>query len=629
MKRCGEIDASPRSVIRRVIQDPVFRFFKQKIAAMNIRKMPIRVIGIAVLTAVLSLSAAEPAAKSGPNAPDPSTDPDLIRLNFLGDRLTSDETSIAALNKALVMSGYQAARVGEQADAAQANIKRYDNNGGGPVRWQDFYGKTAKDFVGVHRPNQVFNYVYRAQQGTISQAQQQVAQLGQKTDVLLAERRRRESEQSSLWATIAFTAIENRDISTRALYRYRLADAAMRASDNAPARNPKLDFLRKAVLYVRTLDHTVNALSDRLDNDQGTAYQALRDTLKGIQTDVQTEGNDFADSGGAASDVKSVSDIVTQTKAIKEYCQNMCEAYPEAMARDAAGDEKEKLHLRGLLQQSLLGLSSSGVELDDSLVKLGRKWEIKPDKDVVSPDRVGDVVMPSNDRVSKAASAPDVQARLPGKEPLPAANPSARRLDLLALVKPEMDATSGTWTLQGGALCCKSQSKPIANFELPYVPPSEYDYRITFTGAKGIILRCVANGRSLTVAISRRGCGYGFIDGKSPYENMTTKPGLSVDPDSPHAATVKVRKDNVETFVDDKSIMIWKTDFRDLTPPSDKNNLSRDLSLLGFGFGGSDAKVTAIEVIEITGEGTIRRTADKKPPAVTPPTHGGAAIGAR
>jgi len=334
------------------------------------------------------------------------TDPDLIRLNFLGDRLTSDETSIAALNKALVMSGYQAAKVGEQADAAQANIKRYDNNGGGPVRWQDFYGKTAKDFVGVHRPNTVFNYVYRAQEGTISQAQQQVAQLGQKTDVLLAERRRRESEQSSLWATIAFTAIENRDISTRALYRYRLADAAMRASDNAPARNPKLDFIRKAVLYVRTLDHTVNVLSDRLDNDQGTAYQALRDTLKGIQTDVQTEGNDFADSGAAQTDVEPVTDIVTQTKAIKEYCQNMCEAYPQAMARDAAGDEKEKLHLRGLLQQSLLGLSAAGVNLDTSIAKLATSWDITPQKGMGSPDAVPEIVLPAGEGQRIAAQEP-------------------------------------------------------------------------------------------------------------------------------------------------------------------------------------------------------------------------------
>ena len=65
-------------------------------------------------------------------------------------------------------------------------------------------------------------------------AKAEVATLGKKTDALLARRLELETEESSLWATLAFEAIENRDINLRPLYRDQLKATPSKDNDNRP-----------------------------------------------------------------------------------------------------------------------------------------------------------------------------------------------------------------------------------------------------------------------------------------------------------------------------------------------------------------------------------------------------------
>jgi hypothetical protein len=68
------------------------------------------------------------------------------RLVFLMVRLANVEASLDAVEKSLGLgTRQQAARVGDAKRAEQGN-EMMDRKGGGPVKWSQFYGRTAEKF---------------------------------------------------------------------------------------------------------------------------------------------------------------------------------------------------------------------------------------------------------------------------------------------------------------------------------------------------------------------------------------------------------------------------------------------------------------------------------------------------
>lgn len=68
------------------------------------------------------------------------------RFDFLMERLASLEASLDAVDAAIAKaSGKRGAKVGE-ARRAEANNEMMDRKGGGPMKWNEFYGTTAEKF---------------------------------------------------------------------------------------------------------------------------------------------------------------------------------------------------------------------------------------------------------------------------------------------------------------------------------------------------------------------------------------------------------------------------------------------------------------------------------------------------
>src|SRR5580658_6919946 len=68
------------------------------------------------------------------------------RFVFLMVELSSVEASLKAVNNALIAEGREQAKAQQRAENYAAGNSRMDRQGGGPMDWQDFYGKTAKSF---------------------------------------------------------------------------------------------------------------------------------------------------------------------------------------------------------------------------------------------------------------------------------------------------------------------------------------------------------------------------------------------------------------------------------------------------------------------------------------------------
>ncbi|HEX3358575.1 MAG TPA: hypothetical protein VHS31_16490, partial [Tepidisphaeraceae bacterium] len=355
-------------------------------------------IGLAITVSYPAIGADAPPATK----PD-AANPDAKRLTFLGDQLSADEAAIKAINKALIQAGYHAAVANEKAANAAKDSNQMDRQGGAPIPWQQFYGRTARDFImhdkyspvyhQVARPDQ-FDYVYRANNNQIESAKSEVDALGRKVDALLARRRELESEQCSLWATIAFESIGNRDISLRPLYRDELKAKPSATDDNRPD-GARVAAMRAATLYLRTLAHSTEVLSDRLESDQESAYLALRDTLQKAGDQLTESAATFADTAGVdPAEAKQMSDIAAQAKQIQALCKDVCEAFRKAKDADAAGEgeEQRKLLYRGTLQDSLFTFAEAAGKLDDMLGKMSETWQISGQAGVKSSDQPMEVV---------------------------------------------------------------------------------------------------------------------------------------------------------------------------------------------------------------------------------------------
>jgi hypothetical protein len=371
--------------------------------------------------------------------PKPSTQADgeqsreVRRLTFLGNQLAADEAAVAAINKALVQAGYKAAGAVDQAANAAKGNELMDRKGGGPKRWEEFYGRTAKSFIlhdkyspvyhQVQRPSQ-FDYIYHANNQQIEAARASVAAMEKRIDSLLKRRRELEAELGALWATIAFESIQNRDIALRALYRYQLKLDAVVVDDNQPE-PAQLKAVRAAVTYLRTIDHAIAALLNSLEHNQGAAYGVLRDSLQSASQNLQESAATFADTPNVhAAQAAQMREAASLAKQMQSLCKDICDAHRKALDADAAGapEEARKQLFRGALQESLFLFAEAAAQLDDTLMKTSQEWKVVAIAGTKNADKLPEIILP-------AAPATVAVEPTPPKVEVPAAE--AQWVDLL------------------------------------------------------------------------------------------------------------------------------------------------------------------------------------------------------
>ncbi|MBI5395018.1 MAG: hypothetical protein HZA91_06940 [Verrucomicrobia bacterium] len=183
-----------------------------------------------------------------------------------------------------------------------------------------------------------------------------------------------------------------------------------------------------------------------------------------------------------------------------------------------------------------------------------------------------------------------------------------RAVNLMPLIDPAHDTVAGQWTASGGVLTCAPER--FARIEIPFEPPEEYDFAITF---------CRQDGRE-TVAqfISHRGrpqmwnmaCdhstafGFDVVAGKPATDNSTTfRPGTPLENGRGYRSVLQVRSDGVRAYLDGRLICHWRTDYRDasVTP---RWQLRRP-NVLGVGAYQATTTFQRIELLEITGKGRV------------------------
>lgn len=329
------------------------------------------------------------------------------RMVFLTVQLSSVEASLAAVNQAILRTGAQKDVQKSSADQYQRGNELMDRNGGGPVPWSEFYGRTANKFFHrpapneaslsvrilrprnevVDQPGQVmrqptapsnrppqFDYIYRANMQAKAKAEADAAALGNKVDLLQNRRRQLESEQSLLWCQIVARSVACRSLSEKPWYRLGLS-----GTETVGGAAERLAAAQAASRMIRTHLSVLEKLDDEKHPDEGVLYRNIEqiarnarrefaDTLY-AQTGMQQEIGDLQHPVGR---------LAALAKRAYDLAKNMDDAYQVAQESDSAGDLARKGTSRGQLQSSLVDYAETILAMDEVYGVMLKEWALSP-----------------------------------------------------------------------------------------------------------------------------------------------------------------------------------------------------------------------------------------------------------
>ncbi len=327
------------------------------------------------------------------------------RQQFLFKRLAKVEALLDALEDMQFSNyGTQRRKAAESAAADRSIVRQYAN-GGGPVRWTQFYGRTVDEFyhsgpsraaaildgrgnAGVaisqgspalkQRPPQ-FDYIEKAQQKIKADAANDVKSLAKKYDQIDARRKELEVEQITLWCQIAFREIQRRDLTQKPFYRFE--PVSLVPESDAPK---QVEAMRVAVILMSRVLRIV----EKSEEDQARALQRIAATVKGVRvrmTDtwirqgvlsvsVSNDRPDIATPKGR---------FIALTRHLENYGANVDESCARAIVDSKSRAELSKLDEKkqswDQLTKSLTGFAAVVLAMDETAIELAKEWQVQPD----------------------------------------------------------------------------------------------------------------------------------------------------------------------------------------------------------------------------------------------------------
>lgn len=356
-------------------------------------------IAIAMFVACLSFGQSAPSPAVAPLREGWQTIDE--RFVFLTVELSSVEASLNAVNGALVAAGRDQAKAQQRAENYAAGNSRMDRQGGGPMDWQDFYGKTARNFYyhssgsidvqgqsnfrlhgeyqgkdtrAIERPPQ-FDYIYRANSDALQCAETDAAALGNKIDQLLSRRRELEAEQSSLWCKIALRGLSSRDLAVKALYRYELPPSP---TDNQSTQ--RYAAISAECKFMRTMNLLVKQVQPALDGEQAPVFAQLQQAVGPAREDLDGALLNLPILADALNDPQSeIGQFDAAAKRLDDLSQNLVGAYRLAGDGDKANDDQRKDSFRAEFQQTVMDFAATVLTADVALTAEAADWNITTD----------------------------------------------------------------------------------------------------------------------------------------------------------------------------------------------------------------------------------------------------------
>ncbi|HUR39040.1 MAG TPA: protein kinase [Planctomycetota bacterium] len=180
-------------------------------------------------------------------------------------------------------------------------------------------------------------------------------------------------------------------------------------------------------------------------------------------------------------------------------------------------------------------------------------------------------------------------------------------INLLPMVDPRRNAILGSWDLQDAGRLTSDRG-PNSRVEIPFQLPAEYDFQMVFerrTGSGAVSVIFSKGGRQFRLELGGEANTRAAFEVQPPGKELEL-PAFKTEQvflqnDVKYTVQVQVRSDGVKAQLNDKQILHWATDFRDigLNPAWKLRNTLR----LGIGSNESEIVFHRLALLEVTGKG--------------------------
>lgn len=507
------------------------------------------------------------------------------RLGDLIAQLREKESSLQALDARIAKAMGKKAGAKMDENMAWRNNNRMDLKGGGPIRWDAFYGRNAEKFfyhpvdanttyhtntllqqtsptaaagvpgnqgVPAHQRPPQFDYIYRGWEKEQQRAKEKAEELKGKMDEMVFRRRALEQDVVILWCKLAFRIIDKEKLSEKPLLRW----AVIPKSPDAA-----VDVERAAVLTKATqLLATALLFNDSfVEQDAPKAFSTVDAVIKKSRRqfedgllDTETLLDESEDVATAVGKYKRLS------RKLEDVSKSLTEGYKGWKEGDSTDDEPAKYASLRRIQDSVVTYSQVLLSLNELVGVMKKQWGTKINTKSTEFAPVWDVA-------HKPTSLPHTSS--PDKLSAQGRGTDSQRQkteSLLGLVNIQRDSLQGNWNRQNNGVVV-TDGGAFAMMKIPCNAPQFYDLTVSFRKrGGGAVNVCIPTGRTQTMIamnVFDKVTKIDVVDGQGLV--ILDKPLFGADERC--TITIKVRENSIQLLKGNVPLARWQGSFERLS----------------------------------------------------------------
>ncbi|MFO0946953.1 MAG: hypothetical protein U1D30_13570 [Planctomycetota bacterium] len=324
------------------------------------------------------------------------------RFLFLVTRLMTVETLLKAIGDKQTLTLSNRLQQKGKSDLANRRITQNLKNGGAPIGWKKFYGKTADSFylrsgnravtvlnqwsgnstvvVAEGAPTMkqrpaAFDLVLKGEEKAKADADAELAKIGDKEELLHRRRAELELEQIRLWSQIAFRGVRRHDLIEQPAYRF----APMAKGEGVEAR---VEAMRETLMLM----NVVLRIIEESERERMTSIGHSETLIKQARlrmTDTWLKGNlvQVAALSGKPDVSTASGRMFGLTRALENRAANLDQCYPAAIQDSVVADPTKignKEERWEQLRDNLVDFASVVLAMDETVKLLMSEWQVEP-----------------------------------------------------------------------------------------------------------------------------------------------------------------------------------------------------------------------------------------------------------
>lgn len=326
------------------------------------------------------------------------------RLNDLIAQLQEKELALQEVDARTAKLLGRKAGTKMDGNMAWRAVDRMDLNGGGPIRWDAFYGRNAEKFfyhpvdpnttyhtttalqqvqptqvggvpgnqgVPAHQRPPQFDYIYRGYERRQEKAKADAKEIEYKVDSLKERRKQLEREVVLLWVKIAFRVLDREKVAEKPILRWAAVpqEAGKKEdTDRAMALTEATQLLAAALLFNEKRvesepDQVFRTVSDAIEKNRKKFEDSLLRT-----TTLQ---------GEAADKKKPLGQYKLLARRLEDISKSLSEGYVGWKDGDESDDEPTKFTGLRRVQDSVVNYSQILLALNELVDVMSKEWGLQ------------------------------------------------------------------------------------------------------------------------------------------------------------------------------------------------------------------------------------------------------------